>query len=117
MLKHSAALGVLLITGLLAAGQHKDRSLNEDPDARSVQGIVEYAAHEPVKGAVVKCEDMNTLEIRSYVTEADGRYHFMNLSVNHDYELKAEKSGRESGTKRLTKFNERKEATVNLQLK
>jgi len=84
---------------------------------RSVHGTVTYAAHEMVKGAVVKCSDTNNLQIRSYITAGDGKYHFGNLSANRDYELKAEYNGRESRVKRLSKFDGRKAATVNLRLK
>ena len=110
-------VGVLLFSGLIANSQDKPRPLNVDPNARSVQGVVTYAAHEPVKGAIVKCEDTKTLVIRSYITGADGKYHFMNLSTNTDYELHAEKSGRESHTERLSQFNEHKVAIINLRLR
>ena len=115
--RYLTVLGALMLSGMMAVSQDKGRPLDVDPDVRSVEGVVTYAVHEPVKGAVVKCEDMNTLEIRSYITEADGKYHFMNLSTNHDYELKAEKGQRVSEAKRLTKFNDRRTATIDLRLK
>ena len=115
-LRNAIVAGALLFSGL-AANKDKHHSLDVDPDMRSVQGVVTYAAHEPVKGAVVKCEDTSNLEIRSYITDADGKYHFTNISVNHDYQLRAQKDHRESGVKRLTKFNTKKVATINLRLK
>ena len=110
-------LSALVFCGLTGAAQHKKDGLREDPHLRMVEGVVTYAAHEPVVGAVVKCEDTKTLEIRSYITESDGKYHFANLSTDRDYTLKAEKNGRESNTERLSQFNEHKVATVNLHLK
>ena len=115
--KYLTVLTALFLAGMTAGGQDKGRPLDVDPDVRSVEGVVTYAANEPVKGAAVKCEDANTLEIRSFIMDANGKYHFTNLSTNHDYELKAEKGGRESGAKRLTKFDERRTATIDLRLK
>lgn len=97
----------------IVSGQEKG-GINVPSDLRSVQGIVTYAAHEPVRSAVVECEDATTLQIRSYITGSDGKYHFMNLSVDHDYELKAEKQGRRSHVKTLSKFNTQRQATVDL---
>jgi Carboxypeptidase regulatory-like domain len=77
----------------------------------------DYAAGEPVRGAVVKCTDRRTLQIRSYITGANGEYHFSNLSTNNAYELKAEHNGRQSNVRTLSKFNGRKVATVSLRLK
>ena len=109
--------GAFCLSWLVGLSQDKKHSLSEDPDFRSVEGLVTYAAHEPVKGAVVKCEDETNLQIRSYITAADGKYHFTNLSTNHEYELKAEKNGRLSPSKRLSRFNERKVAIIDLRLK
>ena len=107
----------LLISCLLGTSQEKHRSLDADVDVRSVQGVVTYAADEPVKGAVVKCEDTNTLEIRSFITGPDGKYHFMNLSTNVDYELKADSNGKSSAARTLSAFDTKAEARINLQIK
>ena len=108
---------IAIVSVVMGFSQEKEHSLGVDPDVRSVHGTVTYAAHEMVKGAVVKCSDTNNLQIRSYITAGDGKYHFGNLSANRDYELKAEYNGRESRVKRLSKFDGRKAATVNLRLK
>jgi hypothetical protein len=96
----------------------QDKKLNEDPNTRSVQGVVTDASSKPVTGAVVQLKDTKTLQIRSYVTKEDGAYHFAGLSTNVDYELKAATpAGQSSGTKRLSNFDSKKTATVNLQVK
>jgi hypothetical protein len=107
-------IAVLSAAGLLA----QDKKLNEDPNTRSVEGVVSSAAGKSVTGAVVQLKDTKTLQIRSYVTHEDGAYHFAGLSTNVDYELKAETpAGQSSGTKRLSNFDGRKTATVNLPVK
>lgn len=97
--------------------QHKEGPLDIDPNIRSVEGTVTYAGNEPARGAVVKCKDTKTLEIRSYITGADGKYHFSNLSANVDYELWAEHNGKESRVETLSRFDGHKIANVNLRLK
>jgi len=109
----TAALGCLVSLGLLAQGNKK---LNEDPNTRSVTGVVTEAGA-PVSGANVQLKDTKTLQIRSYVTHDDGTYHFAGLSTNVDYELKAEHDGHSSGTKTLSNFNGRKAAVIDLKLK
>jgi hypothetical protein len=90
---------------------------NDDTGTRSVQGVVTDASEKPVAGAVVQLKDTKSLQIRSFLTEADGSYHFAGLSTNVEYELEAKKDGVTSGKKTLTVFNTKKAATVNLKLK
>ncbi len=90
---------------------------NEDPNTRSVQGVVTDGAAKPIEGAVVQLKDTKTLQIRSFYTQADGTYHFAGLSTNVDYEVKADHNGSESGSKNLSVFDSRKIATINLKLK
>jgi hypothetical protein len=106
----AACLFAILFTSALLAQ-------NEDTGTRSVQGVVTEAAGKPVAGAVVQLKDTKSLQIRSYVTEADGSYHFAGLSTNVEYELEAKKDGVTSGKKTLTVFNTKKAATMNLKLK
>jgi hypothetical protein len=84
---------------------------------RAVEGIVTGADSRPVSGAVVQLNDTKTLQIRSFITKADGAYHFAGLSTNDDYEVRAQLNGVHSGTKRLDVFNPRKLAKINLKLK
>jgi hypothetical protein len=90
---------------------------SDDTGTRSVQGVVTDAAGKPVAGAVVQLKDTKSLQIRSYLTEADGAYHFAGLSTNVEYELEAKSDGATTGKKTLTVFNTQKVATVNLKFK
>ena len=107
-------LAVLAITILASAALAFDE--NSDSGARSVEGIVTGADSRPVNGAVVQLNDTRTLQIRSFITKADGAYHFAGLSTNDEYEIHAEHNGASSGTKRLDVFNPRKVAKINLKL-
>jgi len=106
-------LAALATCGL--AGQEKRSS--EDSSTRSVQGVVTDGAGKPVANAVVQLKDTKSLQIRSFITEANGAYHFAGLSSNVEYELKAVFEGHGSSPKTLGVFNSKKTAVINLKLK
>ncbi|HTP90060.1 MAG TPA: carboxypeptidase-like regulatory domain-containing protein [Bryobacteraceae bacterium] len=87
-----------------------------DSATRAVKGVVTGADSRPVDGAVVQLSDTRTLQIRSFVTKADGAYHFAGLSTNSPYEIHAEHNGATSGTKRLDVYNQHAVVTINLKL-
>ena len=118
-MKTRAAVAAWLITLALcysSFGQRKKNS-DEDTNTRSVQGVVTDASGRRVAQAVVQLEDTKTLQIRSFITEPDGSYHFAGLSANVEYELRANHDGASSSKKTLDVFNTRKVATINLKLK
>jgi len=92
------------------------RRLNEDANIRSVGGVVTDANNQPVQGAAVQLKDTKSLQIRSFITQVDGKFHFAGLSTNVDYDLKAEYNGKSGGAKRLSLFSSSKAATVNLKI-
>ena len=108
------ACAVALLACVPALAQRNDSK--DDTNTRSVQGLVTDAAGHAVEKAVVQLKDTKTLQIRSFITESDGSYHFAGLSPDVEYELKAERDGASSGKKTLDVFNTRKTATINLKL-
>jgi hypothetical protein len=104
----------MLAITLGAAAQ--DKKKGEDSTTRTVEGFVTDAGDQPAPKSVVQLKDTKTLQVRSYITQADGAYHFAGLSTNVDYELKAEKDGASSDKKTLSVFDSRKKATINLKL-
>lgn len=107
-----AVIGVVALLSVPLLAQN-----NEDTGTRSVQGAVTDSSGKPVAGAVVQLKDTKSLQIRSYVTQADGMYHFSGLSTNVEYELEAKQGDMTSGKKTLSVFDTKKMATVNLKLK
>jgi uncharacterized protein YlaN (UPF0358 family) len=71
---------------------------------------------EPVRGAVVKLEDLTTLQVRSYITQRDGKYHFAGLSTDVDYQVWATREDKQSGKKILSKFNTSAQPIIDLKL-
>jgi hypothetical protein len=65
---------------------------------------------------VVQLTDLRTLQIRSFITQEKGEYRFSGLRADTDYEIRADFMGLSSPTKRLTVFDNRKIATIDLKL-
>jgi hypothetical protein len=97
----------------LLPAQKKEK---DDPTIRSLQGQVNDPDEKPVAGAVVQLKDTKTLQVRSFITQANGDYRFSGLRTDTDYEIKADYNGMSSDNKRLSNFDTRKIATVNLKL-
>ena len=85
---------------------------------RNVQGAVTNADDSPSVGAVVQLENTKTLQVRSFITQEDGIFHFYELGTDVDYKLKAEdkKTGASSDNRSLSSFDARKQAIINLKL-
>lgn len=116
----SVALTVVLCSALFNGGlfAQSKKQKQEDTSARSLEGVVVDAQNNPVTDAVVKLEDMKTLQIRSFFTKDDGMYHFSGLKTEVEYQVRAdrEKDSTTSGWKRLSIFDSRKVANITLKL-
>jgi hypothetical protein len=119
-LKQTAKRTVLLLATVLlgvAVAAAQRNSDKEDANLRSVQGVVtEVDGRTPVARAIVQLKDMRTLQIRSFVAQAEGTYHFAGLRADTDYEVRATLGEQQSSTKRVSSFDSRKTAIVNLEL-
>ena len=85
-------------------------------NSRSVAGVVMDPKSKIVEGAVVQLKDTKTLQITSFITLEDGTYRFHGLSTETDYELRATHEEMESRTRRLSVYDSRKNATMDLKL-
>jgi len=83
---------------------------------RTVEGLVLDRAGKPVPGAVVLMEDLKTLQVRSYLVQQDGKYHFHGLSSDANYELRAQFKDEASGAKTLSVFKSGSTVEMNLKL-
>jgi hypothetical protein len=110
------AMALVLGGGLVAQEPKKTREeRREEANSRAVMGTVTTADEKVVSGAVVQLKDMRTLQVRSFITLDDGQYHFSGLRADIDYELTA-KSGELTAMKKLSLFDNRKEAILNFKL-
>lgn len=84
--------------------------------SRAIEGTVLSSSRAPVPGAIVQIKDMKTLQVRSYIAQQDGKYHFWGLSTDVNYQLRAMAGGLASKTKTVSVFNSRSKVTLNLKL-
>ena len=104
-------VSILLLGGLLCAQK------NEDSNTRTVEGKVTSAANQPVAKASVLLKNTKTLQIRSFITQDDGSYHFAGLGTDVEYQLQARgPDGASSSWKTLSVFDSKKTAIINLKL-
>ena len=96
-------------------GSQKDKK-GDDPNVRAVTGTIRMVDESLVDGAVVQLKNTKSMQVRSFITKADGVYQFQGLSTNVDYELKAEAKGMVSPERTLSSFDDRKRAIVHLKL-
>ncbi len=112
----SALVAVLAVAVLLAPAVSGQRNKNQDQNVRSVEGVVEDPLGNLVEGAVVQLKNTKTLQVRSFITQREGNYYFHGLSPDVEYELKAEYKDLSSPVRRLTVFDSRRKAIINLRL-
>jgi Carboxypeptidase regulatory-like domain len=108
----AACIAIVLLSAQLPA-QRK----NQDTTTRNLEGVVTDAAGQPAAKAVVQLKNTKNLQIRSFITQEDGSYHFVGLGADVEYQVKAEREGAASSWKTLSIFNSKKTAVINLKLK
>jgi hypothetical protein len=104
---------VMVLLGASLSAQKK----SQDNTTRSVEGRVTNSADQPVDQAVVQLKNTKTLQIRSFITPADGSYHFAGLQTDVEYAVKAIHDGGATSWKTLSVFNSKKNPILNLKLK
>lgn len=87
------------------------------PRTRSIQGTVLSKSGSPVPGAIVLLKDTKTLQIRSFIAQQDGKYHFYGLSSDINYQVRAQSHDVTSPTKNVSVFDSRSRVVLNLKLK
>jgi hypothetical protein len=109
------AVFALLFSGVMATYGQFGRK-QQAPQIRSVSGQVIGANGAPVKDAVVYLKNTKSLAIKSFISDANGKYNFMELSPNVDYQVWAESNGQKSPVKTVSSFDSRAQFHVDLHL-
>jgi hypothetical protein len=86
------------------------------PNTRVIEGVVLDTKGVPVPKAVVLLKDTKTLQIRSYIAQQDGNYHFYGLNTDVNYEVRAHNDEMMCSWKLISVFNSRKHVKVDLKL-
>ena len=110
-------LASALVVGLLGAGSSGlfgIPAMAQSAPARTVDGTVSLKGGAPVNGAVVHLKDTRSLSQKSYITAADGTFHFAQLSSNTDYEVWADSNGKKTAVKSISSFDTKNSFTIPL---
>lgn len=83
---------------------------------RSIEGTVLSRTGAPIPGAFVLLKDTKTLQVRSFIAQNDGKYHFYGLSTDINYQLRAELKGMTSKIKTVSVFDSHAVIHLNLKL-
>lgn len=115
-MRRIAVLASLWVVFLGFSSLAFEKKKNPDDNLRVVQGVVTDEHDVALVGAVVQLKNSKTLQVRSFITQDQGAYHFGGLDPNVDYALKAEYQGQFSATRTLSSFDSRKQPVINLKL-
>jgi hypothetical protein len=110
------AAGVFSTTGrggLTGAPMAEAQNLGQ----RVVTGKVVDSSSAAVSGAVVFLKDIKTKNIRSYTSDAEGKFRFTGVNMAEDHDLWAEKDGKKSATKSVSTWDTRTQFECELKLK
>ena len=105
--------GVVPPGGLLSPPQAQAQTIGQ----RVVVGTVIDAGSTPVAGATVFLKDLKTKVVRSYSSDAKGRFRFTQVDMAEDHEIWGESNGKKSPVKTVSEWDSRKELEVELKLK
>ena len=107
---------LLLLLLACAASGWQGFAQNAVQAVRVVQGVVRDSNDQLQANAVVYLQDQKSLEVRTYITEADGHYRFGQLSPDVDYQLWAEYKGHKSKTRSISSFDSKKQFNIDLKI-
>lgn len=86
-----------------------------ESNTRTVNGQVVNKAGNPLR-AVIYLKNTKTLQIRTYIADDGGNFHFQGLSTNIDYQVHAEHEGVSSSVKTIDSFDSRKQLHLLLKI-
>ena len=106
--------GVFLFCLLLAAAS---AALQKgETETRTVRGQVIDPSSNPVPRAIVYLKNTKTVQVRTYIADTSGSFHFQGLNFNVDYQVHAEHEGSSSATRTISSFDSRKDVTISLKI-
>ncbi len=80
---------------------------------RDLSGTVTDPGHEPLRGAIIQLEADGSHEVLTYITEADGRYHFKRLSGETNYRVWVVFRKRNSKSHEISRFDDHMDKVIN----
>lgn len=112
----AALLLAFVATAFQWSSDNTKKEKKRDKNHRDVVGLVTLPDDQPASGAVVKLKNLHSLEVHSFITQADGKYAFQHLNSNMDYELRADFKDMASPARKLLVYDTRLDPVINLKL-
>ena len=109
-------LGVLLLVAMAVAARPAVAQ-DQNFGTKQLQGKVLGSNDAPLSGAIVYLQNSRNNDIKSYITEKDGAYHFAGVAADTDYTVWASFKGKKSPTKTVSSFDTRKSVYMDLHIK
>ena len=106
--------GAALLALMIAAAP---LAVAQDFGMKQLQGKVLGNNDTPLSGAIVYLQNSRNNDIKSYITEKDGAYHFAGIAADTDYSVWASFKGKKSSTKAVSSFDTRKNVYIDLHIK
>ncbi len=103
---------VVLAVLLSVPASAKDKG----PTTRTLMGHVANAGETPLADAVVYLTNTKSADIRTYIADKEGAFHFSALAPNVDYQIYAKFKDHKSDVKTLSQFDNRPQVIVNLRI-
>ena len=86
------------------------------PTLLTVDGTVQDKGGAPIQGAVVYLQDTKSMAVKSFLSDADGHFHFRQLPLSTDFGLWAELNGKRTKTRNISQFNSKPDLHYTLKL-
>ncbi len=83
---------------------------------KTIAGVVVDGADNPVVGATVELNDVQSSKKLAKYSQEAGKYQFADLDPKHDYEVQASFRGTSSEVRRVSSLDDRRLVVVNLTL-
>lgn len=115
-MKRLASFSIATIFLLVLAAGAFAQDKKHESQLRTVRGLVVDKSDSAIPNAIVFLKNLRTNQVRSYISENDGKYRFSGLDPNADYEIHAEKDGAKSPTRTVSSFDSRKEIVLDLKI-
>jgi len=115
-MKRLASFSIATIFLLVLAAGAFTQDKKHESQLRTVRGLVMDKSDSAIPNAIVFLKNLRTNQVRSYISESDGKYRFSGLDPNADYEIHAEKDGAKSPTRTVSSFDSRKEIVLDLKI-